>query len=148
MQNNEIISVDQVVELLNNETRKNPKVDVSKMAASIEWLDCARDKHSTFAVPLLRKDANGKIVSDGKRFVPINNNRDYTTVRYAIEDNYKRLARKEMPDNSTSVRSIETVVDDEKNMQARPVAMDKGLTKSGDLITGNNSQTVTNGENL
>lgn len=124
------ITVTEAIEMINNETRENPRVDISRLAENLEYL---APRHN-FTIFLIKKGADGKIVSNGNKPIYISNEYDKTLVEHAIVSKFEELSRQKY--NKDKVRKISTSVTDADsggNAQGRPV-----INQGSDIKVGDN----------
>lgn len=125
------ITIDDALALMEADTRTNPVVDTSFMMRHYTYSRTG----GNFTIPLLARDAQGKIYRKGETFIHFEGEEDLWKFRGALKRHYKALAGKEIDENP--VRHISTAVDPEKNPQGRPIPNDKPITKAGqDLGSG------------
>lgn len=125
------LSFSEALNLIQAETRDNPRVDISRLTKNLKWLEA---KHN-FSIFLLKRDANGQIVSNGNRPVQIANDYEATTMEHAIREKYKELARREYSDDG--IHKISTMVTDAEsggNSMGQPIENTESEIKVGDNI--------------
>ena len=125
------LSFSEALNLIQAETRDNPRVDISRLTKNLKWLEA---KHN-FSIFLLKRDANGQIVPNGNRPVQIANDYEATTMEHAIREKYKELARREYSDDG--IHKISTMVTDAEsggNSMGQPIENTESETKVGDNI--------------
>lgn len=125
------ITVDEAIEMINAETREEPHVDISRLAENIEYL---APRHN-FTIFLIKRDKDGKIVSNGNKPIYIASDYEKTLVEHAIISKFEELSR--MKYNGEKVRKISTSVTDAEsggNSQGRPIANLSSDIKAGDNI--------------
>ena len=131
---NSFVTIDEAIEIINSDTRKNPVVDITKMVNSLPHLR----ERGNFRIPLLTRDETGKIVKNGSRFTTINSSWDKSRLEHAIVEHYKvvdKLHRTINPEE-VGLKSLTTAIDDDKNTQGRLRVNDKPMTKYGDNTNG------------
>ena len=136
MQNNlpnGFISLDEAIALIKSDTRKDPKVDIDFLVRNFAYIAPAHN----FTIKLLKRDASGKIVGNGERFVQFANEYETAIFEHAVSDKYKELVGHDFDKNP--VRNITTTVTDAENggnSQGRPqVNTDEStMTKKGASI--------------
>lgn len=125
------LSFDEAIKLIQAETRDNPRVDISRLARNLKWLE---SKHN-YTIFLLKRDASGHIVSNGNRPVSIANEYEKTTLEHAIREKYKELARQEY--QGDPLHKITTMVTDAEsggNSTGQPIENTESTIKEGDTI--------------
>lgn len=125
------LTFDETVKLIQAETREVPRVDISRLAKNLKWLEA---KHN-FTIFFLKRDENGNIVSDGNRPVQIANDYEATTLEHVIREKYKELARREYSDDGTHrISTMVTDADSGGNAMGQPIANTESEIKVGDNI--------------
>lgn len=125
------LSVDEAIKLIQAETRENPRVDISRLARGLKWLEAKRN----YTIFMLKRDASGAIVPDGNRPVAIANDYEKTTLEHAIRTKYKELARQEYQDSG--IHKISTMVTDAEsggNSMGQPIENTESKIQVGDSI--------------
>lgn len=125
------LSYDEALKLIQAETRDNPRVDISRLAKNLKWLEA---KHN-FSIFMLKRDANGTIVPNGNRPVQIVNDYEKTTLEHVIREKYKELARREY--QGEGVHKISTMVTDAEsggNAMGQPIENTESKIQVGDEI--------------
>lgn len=125
------LSFDEAIKLIQAETRDNPRVDISRLARNLKWLE---PKHN-YTIFMLKRDANGQIVPNGNRPVAINSDYEKSTLEHAIREKYKELARQEYGDED--IHKITTMVTDSEsggNYTGQPMENTESKIKVGDNI--------------
>ena len=125
------LSFDEAIKLIQAETRENPRVDISRLARNLKWLEA---KHN-YTIFMLKRDASGAIVPNGNRPVSIANDYERTTLEHAIREKYKELARQEY--DGDPVHKITTMVTDAEsggNYSGQPIENTESKINVGDTI--------------
>lgn len=125
------LSFQEVVDLIQAETRETPRVDISRLAKNLKWLEA---KHN-FTIFLLKRDEKGNIVPNGNRPVQIASDYEANTLEHIIREKYKELARQEYSNDGT--HRISTMVTDSEsggNAHGQPIANAESEIKIGDNI--------------
>ena len=125
------LKFDDAVKLIQAETRENPRVDISRLARNLKWLEPKRN----FTIFLLKRDASGAIVPNGNRPVAIANDYEKTTLEHVIREKYKELARREY--EGDEVHKISTMVTDAEsggNYSGQPIENTESKINIGDTI--------------
>lgn len=125
------LTFDEAVKLIQAETRENPRVDISRLARNLKWLE---PKHN-FTIFLLKRDANGAIVPNGNRPVAVASDYEKSTLEHTIREKYKELARQEYGGND--IHKITTMVTDGDsggNSTGQPMENLESKIKVGDDI--------------
>lgn len=144
----DILTVKEAIDLINSDTRTNPVVNNAKLIRNVEFLRSNfRGGGMNYTIFLEKRDASGKIVPNGVKFVSVNNKRERTELEYAITDHYKAVSGREVDPESIGLMQQTTVVDESENNLSGMARTDKKAKrrKVGDALeTG--SGTVTSKE--
>lgn len=125
------LSFDETIKLIQAETRENPRVDISRLAKNLKWLEA---KHN-YTIFMLKRDASGNIIPDGNRPVQIANDYEKTTLEHTIREKYKELARQEYQNDG--IHKITTMVTDAEsggNAMGQPIENTESKIQIGDEI--------------
>lgn len=125
------LTFDEAIKLIQAETRENPRVDISRLARNLKWLE---SKHN-YTIFLLKRDASGAIVPNGNRPVSLASEYEKTTLEHAIREKYKELARQEYQDGG--IHKISTMVTDAEsggNSTGQPIENTESKINVGDSI--------------
>lgn len=125
------LTFDDAIKLIQAETRENPRVDISRLARNLKWLQ-AKGNYTIF---LLKRDASGAIVPNGNRPVTVANDYEKTTLEHVIREKYKELAREEYAGDP--IHKISTMVTDAEsggNFTGQPVENTESKINIGDTI--------------
>ncbi len=125
------LTFDEAIKLIQAETRDNPRVDISRLARNLKWLEA---KHN-YTIFMLKRDTNGQIVPNGNRPVAIANDYEKTTLEHTIREKYKELARQEYGEDP--VHKITTMVTDSEsggNYTGQPMENTESKINVGDTI--------------
>lgn len=125
------ITVDEAINMINSETRDNPRVDISRLAENIEYLE---PRHN-FTIFLIKRGNDGKIVSNGNKPIYVASEYEKTLVEHAIISKFEELSRQKY--NKDKVRKISTAVTDGDsggNSQGRPILNESSDIKVGDAL--------------
>lgn len=124
------VDFDTVLNLVKNETRKDPKVDISFLMKNINYLDT---KHN-LTVPLLKRAEDGQIVKDGIIWVEIETEAQKWVLREAIVNKYQELSGKTIKLEEMGLRRVTAAVDEQRNADGRPTINHESKTKFDDMI--------------
>lgn len=126
------ITVTEAIEMIKAETRDNPRVDISRLAENLEYL---QPRHN-YTIFLLAKDSQGNIVSNGNKPIYIANDYEKALVEHTIIEKFEELSRQKYEKNK--VRKITTSVTDADaggNISGRPMVDTESKVQLGDTIT-------------
>lgn len=126
------IPVTEAIDLIKAETRDNPRVDISRLAENLEYL---QPRHN-YTIFLLAKDSQGNIVSNGNKPIYIANDYEKALVEHTIIEKFEELSRQKYEKNK--VRKITTSVTDADsggNISGRPMVDTESKVQLGDTIT-------------
>lgn len=108
----DILTVKEAIDLINTDTRTNPVVDNRKLIKNVEYLRSNfRGGGMNFTIFLVKRDEDGKIVPNGKKWAAITSHRDQTELEYAITDHYKALSGKDIDPEQIGLYKRTTAVD-------------------------------------
>lgn len=145
------VTIDEAVELIKSDNRKDPVVDMDYIVSRIKWVETGHN----FRVPKIRRlekpyrDRRGHIVefeNTGNVYVFISTNFEKELLKKTILDKFRELTGKEYRDKIT--RGVSTVADDAEGVNAVKPRANKSNTKEGTSITNGGAIIDTNGENL
>lgn len=142
------ISVDEAVDLINSDTRKDPVVDMDYLVAHLNWIETG----GNVRIPKIRalgkdeiyKTKRGKLVQfehTGDVYVQVLTAFDRELLRKTIRDKYAELTHKEYKEITTRAKS--TVADDAEGKEAvrpranKPIAKEGASIGSGEVMTSN-----------
>lgn len=138
---NGFITIQEAIDLINEDTRSDAKVDTAFLVAGIPYLRVG----GTYNIRKM-KHVNGRAVYDGERFVLIETEYDRTMLEHAIVEHYKKMSGDMTYDpEKAGLKNLSTAVDDEENPSGRIIRQKKAMTKAGDDITEHATR-VTNGQ--
>lgn len=135
------ITVEEAVDLINQDTRTEATVDTDFMIAGLPYLRVG----GNFNVRLMKTDGSGRAVYNGEKYVYIESEYQLAMLEHAIVEHYKKATGDFNFDPNNKVRSLSTAVDDEENPQANIVVQKKPMTKAGEDISTARGVTKTNG---
>lgn len=126
---NSFYKVEDVVKLLKKHSKKNPVFDLQVLETNLKYMQTARN----FTMPVVTKDANGKIYSPGSIYAVVADNRDYEVLRWEIMKTIERVEKKIVnPDKE--VKKVTTQVDDLNGSTSRVRVNKESKTKYGDKM--------------
>lgn len=122
-----IITYEEAVQLIQSDTRDDPKVDVQYLADRSMWIE----RGYTFTIPLLKK-VSGKIEKNGYVFAKIDSEYQAITLEHIIKEKFRELAKREW--TKDGLRTVSSTVT-EDNAGGRPrLGKDEFSAKLGDSI--------------
>lgn len=125
------ITIQQAIELIESDTRRDPVVDTAFLLRNIPYLKLGQN----YNIKLLTRDDDGRIVENGSKYVQILTERDLVNLREAIGDHYKLVTGRNVDTNSIGLRRMTTVSDDEKNPAAKNIVNEESKIKFGDELS-------------
>ena len=135
------ITIEEAIDLINQDTRSNATVDTAFLVAGIPYLRLG----GTYNIRKM-KHVNGKPVYDGEKFVLIESEYQKAMLEHAIVEHYKKMSGNyDYDPEKAGLKNLSTAVDDEENPSGRIVRQKKAMTKAGDDITEHGIQ-ITNGQ--
>ena len=138
---NGFITIKEAIDLINEDTRSDAKVDTAFLVAGIPYLRVG----GTYNIRKMKHE-NGRAVYDGEKFVLIESEYDKTMLEHAIVEHYKQMSGNYNYDpEKAGLKNLSTAVDDEENPSGRIVKQKKAMTKAGDDIT-EHAIKITNGQ--
>lgn len=139
------LSVDEVIEIINQDTRTNPTIDIAWMAKRINYID----RGVTFTIPLMtigeliapggRKTGKQGAVRDAVRFTIPQDSLEVEMLKKAIREHYVKASGRAFKEPAAT-KSITTVVGEDA-AGARPRINPNPLTKEGESM-GSGAQTI------
>lgn len=141
-------TVDQAVELIKQDTRQNPVVDMDWLVAHIKWIETAHN----FRIPKIRRltadevyrNKRGRLVeyeNTGEVNVYIATAFEKELLRKTILDKFRELVGREYQEKS--LRASSTVADDAQGRDAvrpranKPIATEGQSIGSGEIVNTN-----------
>lgn len=107
----DILTVKEAIELIDSDTPQNPVVDNVKLIKGVEYLRANfRGGGMNYTIHLVKRDENGNIVPNGKKWVAVTGSRDQTDLEYAITDHYKSRSGKTVNPEQLGLYKQTTVV--------------------------------------
>lgn len=134
------ISVEKAIALINEDTRKDAKVDTAFLLRNLPYLRV----DGNYTIKKMRHE-NGRVVPDGEEFVHIFNEFERASLEHAITEHYKEVTGRSIDPETIGIRKMTTTVDDEKNPQGRISVNTSSSTKVGDDIQSGVTQNVEEG---
>lgn len=145
-------TVDQAVELIKQDTRQNPVVDMDWLVAHIKWIETAHN----FRIPKIRRLSADEVYrtkrgrlkeyeTTGEMNVYIATAFEKELLRKTILDKFRELVGREYQEKS--LRASSTVADDAQGRDAVRPRANKPIAQEGQSI-GSGEIVNTNGENL
>lgn len=146
------ISINEAVDLINSDTRKDPVVDMDYLISRIKWIEVAHNfripKIKRIPADQVKKNAYGKLVEfehTGSVNVQIESSYQKELLRKTILDKFRELVGHEYKEKI--VRATSTVADDAQGKDAVRPRANKPIAQEGQSIGG--GQTIsTNGQGL
>lgn len=141
----DILTVKEAIDLINSDTRTNPVVNNSLLIRNVEFLkQNFRGGGMNYTIFLVKRDKDGRIVPNGKKFVAVTNNRDQTDLEYAITDHYKALSGRDVDTNQIGLMKQTTAIDQKEGNTDGMSRKNKSskLKYGDDLTTSSGNQTV------
>ena len=132
------ISIDEAISLIESDTRKNAVVDTAFLLRNLPYLR----KDGNYNIKLLTRNSDGKIVTNGSKFVQIETEWDKSRLEHAIVDHYKKVTGRNVEPEKIGLRSMTTTVDEDTNPAGRVIANKKPMTKYGDPTSGGSREVV------
>lgn len=148
MKPKDFLTVQEAIELIETDTRSNPTVDDVQLVKGIEYLRAnMRGSEMNYTIHLVKRDDNGKIVPNGKKWAVVQSSRDANTLEYAIMDHYKKLSGHEAPNpEDMGLETFTTTVEDsDGKSRPRPRHNASSKIKKGDEMASGD-RTITVGE--
>lgn len=134
------LSVDDVIEIINEDTPSNPKIDLDWMAKRIERIE----RGKVFSVPLMtigeiilpmgRKSGKQGAVRDAVKWTVPQDNLEVEMLKKSIRENWVKSTGRAFKEPS-AVKSVTTVVGEDA-AGARPRINTKPMTKEGESLGG------------
>lgn len=88
-----LLTVKEAIELINSDTRENPVVKNSELIKRTEYLlHNFRGGEMNYTIFLVKRDKNGNIVPNGKKWAVVTNRRERDDLLNAITDHYRALS--------------------------------------------------------
>lgn len=138
MQNNSLpadfVTMEDAIKIIESDTRSNPVVDVAFLINNIPYMRV----NGNYNIKLLTRNADGKIVENGSRYVRINSEWEKANLEHAILEHYKQNSRdhKEIDPNQIGLRSLSTTKDEDNNPQGKIIKNPTPMIKYGDSTQG------------
>lgn len=143
------LTVDEAIELIKTDTRKNPTVDTKQLMRRLTYLRSnMRGAETNYTMWLLKRDASGKIVRNGVRTITVKGNRESHRLEDAILTHYKELSGREVSDDEIDNMALvkgKSVIGDAEGTSAtgQPTVNADSDIKIGDsLREGTSTQVV------
>lgn len=151
----DFLPIEEAVALINSGTRSDPKVDIKKMALSLDWIE----PNHNFRIPLVRLATKEEylnlirvthnphpndLIRLGSKYVEIRDGYDMERMKKVVRDHFRDMAGHEY--EAQEVRAISSVADDEVAGGVRPRKA-KPIAKKGQAI-GTGETITTNGANM
>lgn len=138
------ISVEEAIQLINEDTRTNAKVDTGFLVAGLPYLRVG----GTYNIRKM-EHRDGKATYIGEDFVLIKSEYERAMLEHAIVEHYKAMSGDTMFEYDAEhapTRSLSTAIDDEENPSGKIVKQKRPMTKQGDDISVSRGTTTTNGQ--
>ncbi len=141
-----VLTVKEAIELIDSDTRQNPVVSNKELIKRSEYLNTNyRGGGMNYTLFLVKRDANGNIVPNGKKTVAITSQREQQELIYAIRDHYKSLSGRDVDPEKLGLYSQTNVI--ERDVAGSSTGMsrrnEKSTLKPGDSLgTDTRSRTV------
>lgn len=135
------ITIEEAVNLINSDTRKDAKVDTRWLVKHIDWIE---EKHN-FRIPLMKTTDKNTVVQTGNRYVEIVTSFDKELMKKTIRDHYRDMVGHEY--DAPITKAVSTVADDEQSGGAVRPRKSKSIAKEGAVI-GSGETITTNGEGM
>lgn len=135
MNSNKLLDVEEAVTLIQSDTRSNPVVDIAYEVNSLPYLQAGR----TFNIKLLKRDTDGRIVSNGSVFVAVNSEYERARLEHEIVEHYKQNSRNHetIDPSRIGIHSKSSVVENGVNNTGRPIEVSNidpnSIKKGGEI---------------
>lgn len=126
------ISVDEAIEIIDKHTLEKPLVAVKPLVDGFPYLRV----NGNYTLHLRTRNEDGKVISNGKKFVHISDNWDKERLIHAIVMKHKELAGYEINPEEVGLRHMTTTKDDKSNPRSEVMVDKNPMTKFGDSTRG------------
>lgn len=110
-----LLTVKEAIDLINSDTRTNPVVNNKELIKRSEYLaHNFRGSQMNYTIFLEKRDKDGNIVPNGKKWVVITSRREQQELLYAITDHYKALSGRDVDPEKIGLYKQTTIL--EKNV--------------------------------
>ena len=107
-----LLTVKEAIDLINSDTRTNPVVNNKELIKRSEYLaHNFRGSQMNYTIFLEKRDKDGNIVPNGKKWVVITSRREQQELLYAITDHYKALSGRDVDPEKIGLYKQTTVLE-------------------------------------
>lgn len=107
-----ILTVKEAIELIDSDTRTNPVVRNGELIKRSEYLlRNYRGGTMNYTIFLCKKDKNGNIVDNGKKWVAVTSKREQQDLVNAITDHYKAVSGRDVDPEQIGLYKQTTVIE-------------------------------------
>lgn len=128
------ISVDDAIKLIHADKRDNATVDMRFLVNNILYIEKAHN----FTIKLMKTENPGtpqmQHIENGQVWVQVNSDFEKFALRKAIEDHYKDATGRALKSDELGLRSVTAAVDEQKNVDGRPMINTDSKIKYADAI--------------